>query len=440
MEQVKEDASTLAEALVSGREAPRRALRQPHEKFWSDTFADVRRLSDGRQAAADAVMRAVRDELKVGQTAVSATVGPACLSLILTGHFHLAEALMEEVLTKFPFSVRARLQLCKLLFWAGKLEAARDELAKLCGVGKAGPANPAFIQCMLAFRTWDLLRGARDAIASRASDDEAVNVLSRKIGILLELPRHTNAKSHCKTICINLDRDVHRYDGIWASYREIGVSITRRPGLFGQSIPGLVKRAVMPEAAPPNMVGCFMSHLSVWETVANGPDEMTLVLEDDGLPNFDFDLAALLDRLPANVDLCFLNDRVVPEWVKAPSEPYTTIPLHEAWSALPQETRALGADAYLLSRQGAEKLLEIVGKSQVPINTDWFMFAIGLNGQVPLGDGHADSVIKRTCAVVRKWPYMNARAAAVPLVGHQPLGFTARHHFGAASALHRTRE
>lgn len=423
--------SRAADLLLSGAALPLPAAEEPKrsERFWWDTFVNVRRRAGSRESAVKAVVDAVRSELEVGQAAANTVIGPACMSLVLSGQMHLAGSLIDEVLVPYPSSARARIQLSKVHFWSGNLDAARYELAVLCAADKSRLTNAVLVQCAMAYRAWDLLSEIREALSSEPADDAGVGGTLKKVSTLLSLERARNAVAGYRVTCINLDRDIHRFEGIVASYRDIGLQLKRYPGVFGESVPALAKKDILPAGAPHNMVGCCLSHLGVWESIASGPEGMTLVLEDDGLPNFDFDLGAFIDGLPKDVDLCFVNDRLMPDWPAAPLRAYSTVALDEAWSSLPQSTRAVGADAYLLSRSGAEKLVKIVGKFGIPMNLDWFLCAVGLDARRPLRDGHANNLIKRTHGAIKNWPLLNARVATVPLVGHQPLGFTARHHF-----------
>jgi acetyltransferase-like isoleucine patch superfamily enzyme/GR25 family glycosyltransferase involved in LPS biosynthesis/tetratricopeptide (TPR) repeat protein len=118
-------------------------------------------------------------------------------------------------------------------------------------------------------------------------------------------------------------------------------------------------------------VGCALSHISVWRSVAErDEDALELVLEDDVRPcmRFDLRLAGVLDELRAGhpgFDVAFLGcSRARPE--TDPAGGRLLRPM--SW-----ENYIGGAFGYLLSGRGARRLLELVQRDGVQNGIDRFI-------------------------------------------------------------------
>lgn len=115
---------------------------------------------------------------------------------------------------------------------------------------------------------------------------------------------------------INLDRSPDRLTAVRARFSAVGIELVRFSGIDAASTPDLAAGSVdqerfdafMRRAAQPGEVGCALSHLALWETLADGDAEMLLVLEDDAVPTERIaDVADVVAALPDDWEICLLS-------------------------------------------------------------------------------------------------------------------------------------
>lgn len=95
---------------------------------------------------------------------------------------------------------------------------------------------------------------------------------------------------------INLDRDTARRAAMEAQLTALGLSFTRFPAIYGKDhLDTLSKRADagayarnMGSAILPGKMGCYASHVAVWETFLASDHKVALILEDDVVFHDDF--------------------------------------------------------------------------------------------------------------------------------------------------------
>lgn len=108
-------------------------------------------------------------------------------------------------------------------------------------------------------------------------------------------------------------------------------------------------------------LGCSISHLALLEHFLSGHDQFALILEEDAIPYFKFDLNDLAPILENRPDIIYCNHRRslvnLPRNVQA-YRPGKVPQSFEVQRLLTDDYEAYGADGYIISRRGAEKLLE----------------------------------------------------------------------------------
>lgn len=135
----------------------------------------------------------------------------------------------------------------------------------------------------------------------------------------------------------------------------------------------------------PGAIGCFLSHRKAWQNLVDSGLDAALICEDD------IELTEGLGRVISaasaihGLDILFANDRLA-SWAAAPHPGQPTVPITETVQALariggPKEAGlkvSPGADCYLLTRCGAEKLLALTKDQRIVCGVDWAMVWNGL--------------------------------------------------------------
>lgn len=187
---------------------------------------------------------------------------------------------------------------------------------------------------------------------------------------------------------INLDRDKERWESVVAELTSKGVPpkrIKRIEAVYGKNLTAEDLRTnttiVARHFSTPGTIGCYLSHRSCWEQTARGGSEQEpykLFLEDDVLvaDNFPEKVAEILKEIDedcpetkdGNWDVIFLGalgcvhpegkyglNRIAAVMSGGLRRPQRVL---EGAPHCHVPKRPLGAHAYLLSKRGAQKLLD----------------------------------------------------------------------------------
>ena len=209
--------------------------------------------------------------------------------------------------------------------------------------------------------------------------------------------------------CINLDRATDRWAQMEPRLATLGLPVKRFAAIDGRAAPERVMQALdaaafranMGREALPAEVGCYLSHLGVWEALLNSGKPVALVLEDDVMFHDDF-LPALDAALAAvaHWDMLKLNR------IRA------KLPVRQgragAWVLNAYLGPATGFGAYLITRDLAARLLPRMLPVRLPVDyegTRWWAHDFRLLGLEPWpshvddgdvstinGPGHAEAV------------------------------------------------
>eukprot|EP00443_Scrippsiella_acuminata_P015749 CAMPEP_0115295842 /NCGR_PEP_ID=MMETSP0270-20121206/66927_1 /TAXON_ID=71861 /ORGANISM="Scrippsiella trochoidea, Strain CCMP3099" /LENGTH=455 /DNA_ID=CAMNT_0002713453 /DNA_START=60 /DNA_END=1427 /DNA_ORIENTATION=- len=185
---------------------------------------------------------------------------------------------------------------------------------------------------------------------------------------------------------INLDKSTDRWHKCSTGLASRGVdSVERFPATYGKE---LSEEELMEQATfgcrtfcTPGMIGCFLSHRRIWERVVAENQPAVVVLEDDAIvfPNFNSNLRGLLDELPEDWDVCLLGAvGCVARGREALHMKLFALGVG-GWRASPGRTRSVsprlfvpfkpaGTHAYIVSRQGAAKLLERLPRARYHVD------------------------------------------------------------------------
>ncbi|WP_395451141.1 glycosyltransferase family 25 protein [Aminobacter sp. UC22_36] len=169
---------------------------------------------------------------------------------------------------------------------------------------------------------------------------------------------------------INLDRETKRLAWMTAAFRRMGLGFERFSAIDKTVLSDdIINRLVVRDHHhwSPGEVACFMSHIAVWQRIAEGSDAHAVVLEDDVY--FSQDAALFLSDdawIPAGVDLIKLETTLNPVLVGRQGRKimgHRLLPLYSFHN---------GAAAYVISKRLAAQLVGLASKIDRPV--DDFVF------------------------------------------------------------------
>ncbi len=183
---------------------------------------------------------------------------------------------------------------------------------------------------------------------------------------------------------LNLDRNGERLEELRRQFAGGAVQPRRLPAVEGGRLArAAVQRLTGRADSARGTLGCFLSHASAWEAVAAGAEPWGLVLEDDVIPLLELPPTLGALGLPDGLELCFVNDRMEPRL--PPSDGFVVHGLAAAMAAFHPEDNAPGGDGYLVSREGAVKLLDWAAADGMAGDADWRLLAWSLTPQAIAG-------------------------------------------------------
>uniref|UniRef100_A0A7S1SF49 Glycosyl transferase family 25 domain-containing protein n=1 Tax=Alexandrium catenella TaxID=2925 RepID=A0A7S1SF49_ALECA len=196
---------------------------------------------------------------------------------------------------------------------------------------------------------------------------------------------------------VNLDKSVERWKTCQEELAANGITAERFPATLGKSMTDEELKEKTTWAAryfcTPGMIGCFMSHLRIWNRVAKEGHPAVVVFEDDIVilhKDFNSQLQSLLKELPDDWDVCLLGavGCVAPEREPFYMRLYGLVT--GGGRASPGKTRMVspnvyvpyrpaGTHAYMVSQKGAEKLSRLCPKPQYHVDlTAWGLKELSL--------------------------------------------------------------
>lgn len=174
-----------------------------------------------------------------------------------------------------------------------------------------------------------------------------------------------------KIYLLNMDKDTQRLAFMTAQLDAAGLAFERVPGVKASELDA--EQATYAGAAiraklKPGEIGCLLAHISVWQKIADGPDDIALVMEDDVHTTKDFGDFIRALRLDADVIAIHRLETVLAR---------VTLRDHVASQCLDRQAHELltshgGGAAYILNRPTAKAILAL--KDQFRNNIDIELF------------------------------------------------------------------
>jgi GR25 family glycosyltransferase involved in LPS biosynthesis len=158
---------------------------------------------------------------------------------------------------------------------------------------------------------------------------------------------------------INLDSDIDRMTVLLNQTCDMPrLSIRRVQAFRGRDMPDLLCHILTRNIwshENKGALGCFISHTVAWQEIANQSEPFGIVAEDDAFFE-NYEMLATL-TLPRDADFVFCNQRTA--YPEANAD-VALRPVEPVLAYVLEHNMSVGTDGYILTQQGAKKLLEFV--------------------------------------------------------------------------------
>ena len=179
-----------------------------------------------------------------------------------------------------------------------------------------------------------------------------------------------------KSYVINLDKDTDRLQFFSDNFKRLNVEFERISAVNGRNFYEQDYQDFM-KLRPRNnktwlrgQMGCFLSHFSAWQLIANGTEDFCAVFEDD--VHISDDLQYLLKDtswVPSNADIIRLETST--NRIRLSTTPVLEYNNRSAYKVM---STSWNAGAYILSRATAQKLVALPAAQHQPSDILLFNF------------------------------------------------------------------
>lgn len=223
-----------------------------------------------------------------------------------------------------------------------------------------------------------------------ANINNDLSSITRANGSLNVSPQHYDGISHSypPIFILNLDRSKNRWENVLQEVQREGLIVERMPAVDGRSLSLKELQQVSTQFArffqPRGVLGCYLSHRKFWQTVIDRNLTSAIILEDDVrlVEKFQEKLESQLELLNIGVnrsyDVIFLGaiGRVDPKGNDGlPQRIFSAYiggsrPFKRLSDNYYQPSRPAGTHAYMVTNQGARKLLSLCPNAVFHVDLD----------------------------------------------------------------------
>lgn len=120
-----------------------------------------------------------------------------------------------------------------------------------------------------------------------------------------------------KTFVINLEGDIDKWQNMQRECASVGLQCERYPGVDGSKMTTEKKKNLLTSwcqtICTDSMIGCGLSHMGIWKTVADRGLSSALILEDDVYfaPNFTHVMNKVQSELPEDWDILYFGSMIL---------------------------------------------------------------------------------------------------------------------------------
>jgi len=435
-EKVTDNIRTMAQIRI-----PRQTMRQ-----YADTFRELVRRADRHGGSYDlnawlamynfklvidgpeAALQTIRRYDRLIPLASLLTIEERYFAV--TGADDQFEKRLLGLLERDDAAAVVRVKLVAHYLRLGQVSSAIDQLRL---VGQADGYAPALLRHSLRLGCWS---EARSYLEECDKGTPWNRLLARKarleIAAASRRPPGPLPADHC---FISLPRSTGRHLGISARWTRLGVQPQFVDARDGLELSADEYRSWCPSARREyGSVANGLSHLRAWRRLLETSEPYAIVFEDDAWPFADLAIGDELTRLLAasKADLLFVNERGCYRWWEEDPRGFRT--LASAIARADPRMRAPGGDGYVVTRAGAQKLIDNHEIDRMLCPTDWQMvlYSLTLAEIRALPEGVPRDLLERNAALRKSTDTVAAAVINFPLVDQAISGFSS---VGASNAL-----
>ena len=222
---------------------------------------------------------------------------------------------------------------------------------------------------------------ASTPILNEEKKQKALLIIKNMTKRLLELASKKNdvewLEGIDKTYVINLDTRPDRLENLYKAIPELSSVVERIPGVNGKTLQMTKEIYDMFDRNEfqwkKSIIGCNMSHISVWKKIAAGPEgSKVLVLEDDVRFYKDWkeQWKKCVTCIPEDADVLYLggvlppNMSVLPMATQEVNAHWSKIKANTFFCHIPAEVFHFCAYSYILTQRGAQKIMRYLNESE----------------------------------------------------------------------------
>lgn len=201
---------------------------------------------------------------------------------------------------------------------------------------------------------------------------KALRMMSAMSQRILSLAGKKSLERIDKTFVINLDSRPDRWESLLRAEPQLQGLVTRIPAVHGTSLQMTSSIFKLCKENPfqwkKSIIGCYLSHLSVWKRILEEEGDLFLILEDDVRfqKGWMEQWKAAARNMPEDAELMYWggvlppNKKVLPLVSDTVNEYWARIRPNTMFSAKPLPLFHFCAYSYLLTKAGARKLIHYV--------------------------------------------------------------------------------
>jgi GR25 family glycosyltransferase involved in LPS biosynthesis len=234
---------------------------------------------------------------------------------------------------------------------------------------------------------------ASTPILDEEKKQNALNIISKLSKRILELAgvnfstdKVDNVSKIDKIFVVNLDTRKDRWDNLMASEPYLKNNVTRIPAINGKTLNlnNFIYKTFKDNKFfwKKSVIGCFLSHITIWTKIINEPGEYFLILEDDVRFNKDWiniwNKAS--EHIPKDAELLYLGGVLPPNKVALPS---CLEEVNQYWSQIKPNTIFSPSVAlpifhfctysYIITKDAVKKLLAFLSNNSFISELDHFI-------------------------------------------------------------------